>query len=212
MKLESLIQKYGNVPVIESAILLAGASNPKAVAVQLARWKNTGKLIQIKRGVYLLAETYRRRQVYEPYLATLLAKPSYLSMEKALEHYGLIPEGVPVYTSVTTKRPARFVSKAGVFVYRHIKKELFWGYGSLTMDGQTGFMAVPEKALLDLIYFRGMKIDQAWLEGLRLQQVEKLSVKTLNEFIRRFHSPGMERAGAVIRQYIDGYSEEGKTL
>lgn len=212
MNLEKLLAKYGDLPVIESAVLLAGSKDAKAMAVQLTRWKNTGKLIQIKRGVYVFSENYRRKQIYEPYLAALLKKPSYISMEKALEYHGLIPEGVPVCTCLTTKRPAKFVGKTGVFTYRHIKKELFWGYESSEVKGQTGFIATPEKALLDLVYFRGMMIDKAWLEELRLQQVNKLDLKTLEEFSGRFHSLGMDRAARVIKRYVAGYSEEEKTL
>jgi len=118
MKLEDFIKITGDLPVIEIELLLAGIPNPDPFKVQISRWEKAGKLIQLKRGVYLLADAYRKIEVYEPYIASILEKPSYLSLEKALEHYDLIPEAVSVYTSVTTKRPAKFSSPVGIFSYK----------------------------------------------------------------------------------------------
>ena len=164
MKWEEFIKLVGNLPVIDTEILLAGVSDSKAVKVQTSRWQKAGKLIQVKRGIYLLDVPYRKVNIYEPYLASLLKKPSYLSLEKALEYHGLIPEAVPVYTSVTTKRAGEFVSEAGTFNYRHIKSSLFWGYDSVTVNKQTAFIALPEKALLDFFYLRGAKISLEYLD------------------------------------------------
>ena len=198
--------------MIEAESLLIGIPDPLPVKVQLSRWCKTGKLIQVRRGIYLLSEAYRKKNIYEPYLASLLKKPSYISLEKALEYHGMIPEAVMVFTCITTKRPTQFTSKAGTFRYRHIKRELFWGYESVKVDGQTGFIALPEKALLDLIYFRGMKISQPWLRELRLQNTKQLNMERLSDFAKKFKSPGMLKAYMEIKRYIEAYGEEAKTL
>jgi predicted transcriptional regulator of viral defense system len=212
MKLDEFLKITGNFAVIETESLLAGVSDPKPLKVQISRWCKSGKLIQVKRGIYLFSEAYRKKEVFEPYLAAVLKKPSYISLEKALEYHSMIPEAVASYTCVTTKRPGKFVSKAGVFTYRHMKRGLFWGYESVRVDSQTGFMAVPEKALLDLIYFRGMKITDAWLRELRLQNIEKINPDKLSDYAKRFKSPGMLKAAAMIRKYLYSYEEEEKVL
>ena len=212
MKFDDLIAKAGESPVIEAESLLVGVARPLAIKVQLSRWCKAGKLIQVRRGIYLLSEVYRKKNAYGPFLASLLKKPSYISFEKALEFHGMIPEAVPVYTCLTTKRGAVFNSPAGSFSYRHIKQALFWGYEASTMNGQTGFIAFPEKALLDLIYMRGMKISQAWLRQLRLQDVKKISRDRLSAFAEKFKSAGMRRAAAQILIYIERYDEEAHTL
>ena len=127
MKWEEFIKNVGNLPVIDTEILLAGVVNPEAVKVQISRWQNSKKLIQLKRGIYLLNEVYRKVDVYVPYLAVYLKKPSYISMEKALEYHGLIPEAVPVWTLITTKRSGKIILKEGTFDYRHIKPSFFLG-------------------------------------------------------------------------------------
>jgi predicted transcriptional regulator of viral defense system len=212
MKWENFVKKVAKLPVIDTELLLAGVKDPKPFKVQVSRWQKTGKLLQLKRGFYVLSETYRQAPLFEPYVSFLLKRPSYLSLEKALEYHGLIPEGVPVYTAVTSKRAARFSSEVGVFTYRHIKQSLFWGYESVMVNSQTGFIALPEKALLDVVYFHGMNITLKYLEGLRLQDVDKINPEILLKLAGRFKSLGMMRAAAVIKKYIEQHKKSEKQL
>lgn len=212
MKWTEFIKLVGGLPVIDTEILLTGVSKPEPLKVQISRWQKAGKLIQIKRSIYLLAEPYRKVEVYEPYLASILKRPSYISLEKALEYHGLIPEAVPVYTSVTTKRPEKIISKVGVFDYRHIKSFLFWGYDSVTVNRQTAFIASPEKALLDFFYLKKVSISPEYLKEMRLQNVKKINLNKLFEYAKRFGKPGILRVAETIKGYIKSYDDEEKTL
>ncbi len=122
MKWEEFLKKVDDLPVIETEVLLSGVVEPEPLRVQLSRWQKAGKIVQVKKDVYLFAESYRGKNIYEPYLASILKKPSYISLEKALEyhleyHNNMIPEAVPVYTSVTPKRAGKFVSEIGTLQY-----------------------------------------------------------------------------------------------
>lgn len=202
MTFEELIRKVGNLPVVDTDLLLAGVPKPESIKVQISRWQKTGKLVKLKRGIYLLAEPYRRVEIYEPYLASLLQKPSYISLEKALEYHGLIPEAVPTYTSVTTKRQGRFVTRVGTFDYRHIQPSLFWGYDSVTVRNQTAFIAVPEKALLDLIYLKWGNISSNRLTELRLQNLDRINIKKLVDCAKHFNKQSILRSAEKIKNYI----------
>jgi len=211
VKFSEFVSLFGNLPVIETENLFAGGLRP-SVKVQISRWEHSGKIIQLKRGIYVLAEPYQKVEVYEPFIASILKRPSYLSLEKALEYHDLIPEGVPIYTSVTTKRPGRFVSPLGHFDYRHIDVSLFWGYDSVTVNKQTAFIASGEKALLDLMYLKAREISIGYLEGLRLQNMEKIRWKRLLEYAKRFGKPKILRAAEMIRKYARSYSREERIL
>lgn len=212
MKWEEFIRTVGELPVIDTEILLAGMPNPEPLKVQISRWEKAGKLIQLKRGFYLLSQPYRKVQVYEPYIASILKKPSYISLEKAMEYHGLIPEAVKVYTAVTSKRPGRFTSKVGVFAYQHIKTSLFWGYESVKLNGQTAFIATPEKALLDFFYLKEIKISYEYLKELRLQNVEKINLDKLLEFALRFKKPKILRSAKMLKKVILSILAEEKSL
>lgn len=207
MKFEEFIKLLGNMPVIDTENLLAGVAAPEAMKVQISRWEKADKIIQLKRGIYLLAEPYRKTDIYELYIASLLKKPSYISLEKAFEFHGLIPEAVRVFTSVTTKRPCEFVTKVGAFDYRHIKSSLFWGYNSVTLNKQTAFVASPEKALLDYFYLKGVKISFDYLEGLRLQNEEQVDIEKLLKYAKRFKKPMILKAAETIRDYIESLNK-----
>lgn len=89
MNHDEFIKKVKNLPLIESEIFLAGEERIKTLKVQFSRWVNSGRLIQLRRGVYVLPEHYRERKSISFYAANILKKPSYISMEKALEFYDL---------------------------------------------------------------------------------------------------------------------------
>ena len=212
MKWDEFVKKVDNLAIIDAEILLAGVSNQVPIKVQISRWQKSKKLIQLKRGFYLLAQPYRKTAVNELFIASLLKKPSYISLEKALEYHNLIPEGVPVYTSVTTKRPGKIVTEIGIFDYRHIKSSLFWGYDSININKQTVFMATPEKALLDFFYLKGEKKSAGYLNEMRLQNLENIDVGKLLKCAERFKSPGILHIAQAIIKYIDLYKKEEKTL
>jgi len=78
---------------------------------------------------------------------------SYISLQSALAYYGMIPEHVPVTTSVTTSRPAHWETPLGIFDFRHIQVDFFDGYRLIDLsEKQQAFIARLEKALLDLVY------------------------------------------------------------
>ena len=212
MNWAEFLKTIGKLPVINTENLLAGVFDPAGIEVQISRWNKAGKIVQLKRGIYLLAEPYRKIEVYDPYIAAILKKPSYISMEKALEYHNLIPEAVTVYTSITTKRKGRFVSKAGIFDYSHIKKSLFWGYASVTVNKQTAFIASCEKAILDYFYIKKLNISLDYLYELRLQNVKKINIEKLFEYAQRFEKPKMLYAARMIKEYnaLSGLGE--KTL
>jgi hypothetical protein len=112
-----------------------------------------------------------------------------------LEYYGLIPEHVPSITSVTTGRPEKLTTFLGNYIFKHIKRSMFSGYQVLDLgDGQSAFIARPEKALLDLLYLTPGSDNASYLQELRLENVESLDFKILIELAERSKSRKLCRA------------------
>ena len=125
MKIEKLASFVADRPVFDAEMLRVGKADPRSVNVQLSRWKKAGKIIQLRRGLYLMNNPYiKLPSGYDLYIAGALHCPSYISLHKALEYHGLIPEGVPVYTCVTTRRPVTLRNPVGEFSYRHLRQGL----------------------------------------------------------------------------------------
>ena len=113
----------------------------------------SGDLIQVKKGLYVASPLPGRPPAVSPLaLAALIYGPSYVSLESALAHHGLIPERVNEITSVTCKRAKRFQTPLGRFTYRPMNESAFsYGVGLQSVEGGSFFLAEPEKALCDRI-------------------------------------------------------------
>lgn len=143
----------------------------KVYPYQLSRWAEQGYIHKLKNGIYLIDS--RKKEVPREHIAFQLYQPSYLSLEWVLSSAGLIPETVYQCTSVTTKSTRRFSNEAGLFIYRHIKKEIFFGYERKEKNGLMYLVAEPEKALLDYLYLNSSKVqDKKDIEELRFNPYE----------------------------------------
>ena len=153
MKWEELLRITRGMPVFSSAFLLAGPESVNGVRRQLDRWVKSGRMVQLRRGVYAVSPPYRTESPHPFLVANHLRKPSYVSLQSASSHYGMIPEFVPATTSVTTGRPEELQTPLGRFLFRHVKKSLFFGYAQTEISqGLPVFLASPEKGLLDLLH------------------------------------------------------------
>jgi predicted transcriptional regulator of viral defense system len=178
MRFGDLLEAVGDEPVFETGLLLAGDVDPADVRRQLSRWVKAGWLHQLRRGLYVLAPPHQKVRPHPFLVANRLVRGSYVSLHSALAYHGLIPEYVPVTTSVTTGRAGRRETPLGAFEYHHIHPELFTGYRLEALgEGQQAFVATGAKALTDLVHLTPGADAPAYLEGLRLQNVEALDVE-----------------------------------
>jgi len=197
-------------PVFSSSFLLAGRGTANSLRRQLDRWVKSGRLIQLRRGVYSVAPPYRA-EVPHPFLvANHLRKPSYVSLQSALSYYGMIPEFVPVTTSVTTGRPEKLETSLGGFVFRHLKKAAFFGYAEAEISrGQSAFLASPEKALLDLLYLTPGSDSPEYLEELRLAPTDHFDWEAFRGHAERLISRKLKRAVEILLRITSEKSGRG---
>lgn len=203
VKYEALLQHGLREAVIDSRTLRALGEEPRAMSVQLSRWVAAGKLVQLRRGIYLLPPALR---VSEPplfYLANIQATPSYVSLESALSFHGLIPERVPLVQSVTTGRPLNLDTPVGAFRYRHIKRDWFFGYRETSVPGGTALVAVPEKALLDLFHLSSSPFPRERIEALRLAHPSLLDEHRLLKYAARARPRVREATRRVLEWMAD---------
>ena len=126
-----------------------------------------------------------------------------MSLQSALARYSLIPEVTYVTTSVSHGRPERIETPLGVFEFRHVKRELLFGYELQDLGGQSAFIATPEKALLDLIYLQPGGDSEAYLAELRLQNLDQLNLERLQVYAERFNMLKMRKAAERLVDLIE---------
>lgn len=138
-----------NQPLFETrdiaALLGVEGSNATQIARRLVK---AGLLIKLARGKWALPNANRfaiAEHLTSPF-------PAYISLQSALYHHGMISQIPAVTYAVSLARPRRYQTPLGAFSIHHVEPHFFLGYES----DETGKakIASPEKALLDVFYFR----------------------------------------------------------
>ena len=145
------LENIGNIPVSTSA-LSSLFSEIKAGNQKVRNLELSGKVIRLKKGLYVHDPSVSRVALSTELIANHIYAPSYVSMSSALRYYGLIPETVYTIQSMTIKHSRSFETPIGRFDYTFINREAFHiGITSINKQSYAFLMATPEKALCDLI-------------------------------------------------------------
>jgi hypothetical protein len=169
---------------------LKNYSFPRAKLTQLLK---SQALIRVKKGLYVFGSLFNRHPYSLETLANIAYGPSYVSLEWALQTYGMIPERVEEITSVTSKRTHIFETPIGRFSYSH--RPLFAYPAGITIrqtsEYQSYLIATPEKALIDLLIVRRgqvskiSELEEILFEDFRIEeddlhQLNLTTIKTIN--------------------------------
>ncbi len=204
MKFDRFIKEVGALPLFDLTLVVQVSGESKGhLLVQLHRWVRAGKVISLRRGLYTLAEAYRRASLSPLTLANALYRPSYISGVWAMSFYGLIPEKAAVLTSVTPRVTRSFRNPFGTFCYSSLKQAFFWGFGSREIQGSAVWMAEPEKALLDFWHLSAGEWTADRLREMRFQGLDGVDMDRLNAYAGRWGAPRLVRAVSRFRDLAE---------
>jgi len=187
MKFDEIVRLFADKDWFDfEMVLLMSGEDAACIHTELYRWRQGGKLIELRRGLFTLAEPWRRGSLsgaegagLAAALAAAIYPPSYLSGRWVLERCGLIaaradgsapPSGMgaaladgaapPEFTCVTA-RPARiFENFFGRYSYATFPRDLLFGSRTEVIGGKRVRVAFPEKALLDFWFMEGEDWDE----------------------------------------------------
>ena len=202
MTFDELVDIAADLHCFSAGMVTAG-EDIDAVRVQLSRWVSSGRLVRIHKGWYTLRDTFRRVRLNLNVVACTIKRGSYVSLQSALAYHGVIPEYVAETTCVTTGRPLAIESPVGRIEYRHVKRDVFFGYQQKVSGKQEAYVASAEKALLDLFYLTPGSDDAAYIAELRLQASEQLDTDKMMRMAERFGAPRLLRAVEHLDQLLN---------
>jgi hypothetical protein len=199
------LRRFEAMPLFHSSMLEVFPESLAQIRVQLSRWVRAGKLVRIRREWYLIDKPWRAREIPPAYIATQIVRPSYLSLEWALEFHGLIPDAVESPTCSTTDRPRMVQALGKTFLYHHLCPDLLTGFGEVVVEGWPVPVASVEKALFDMIYFRlrRNRLSPEWLAELRLQNLEAFDVERFQSFAKKSEKGGLKAAALAAAEFIE---------
>ena len=194
MDIKSALARLANQPLSHQLLvsLFKEYEQPNDKIYQLAK---EGLIQSVKKGLYVAGPALNVDRRPEPFLlANHILGPSYVSLETALSHYGLIPERVYEIASMTTQAPRKFNTPLGTFTYTRLSLPYYaFGLRSEKLaDDQYAMVASPEKALFDKIIttsgvlFRSRKAAKEFLlENMRMNEdvLRQLNTKEMTTWI-----------------------------
>jgi predicted transcriptional regulator of viral defense system len=174
-------------------------------------WLKKGKIIALKKGLYLLKERWEKetnKDGYLEYIANQLYQPSYLSGEYVMSKYGLLTEAVFGITGMTTKTTKVFTNVLSSFNYYSVSPRLFLGYEVKKTDAFPIAMAKKSKAVFDFLYLRFIKntpVNEKTVAELRINW-ENMTGKEFRELISYGKKTKSVRLNQVINLITDAYA------
>lgn len=128
-------------------------------------------------------------------IANQLIEPSYISMNSALHYLGLILQ-VPNTIEVICANQVKIKTQ---YTYYKLNPKLIFGYTKELAEETYYFVAEPEKAVIDLIYFHGF--SELYLKDI----LPKLDLPKLRKYIKKYLTIPGYRSKRVIKmgEYID---------
>lgn len=111
----------------------------KSAKTILQRLKKNKILLNAYKNIWAVPEvtTYDIAPFFDP--------GCYCSMETALFHYNMIKQSPQIFHFISTRLSKRRNTRLGTIYFHKIRKNLYFGFNN--------YMADPEKAILDYLYF-----------------------------------------------------------
>ena len=146
------IQEYVHAPLTHQIVsdVLAAYRRPNDKINDLVQ---SGLLISLRRGLYVPGPELDLPLPHDFVIANHLRGPSYVSLETALSHWGMIPERVCEINSITLKTSHVYDTPIGRFRYRHLDAP-YYSFGLQReefQENEFALIASPEKAICDKI-------------------------------------------------------------
>ena len=175
---------------------------------RLVEWQKK-KYIQKLRNRFYTFTDIKTDEQFLNYTANKIYSPSYISLETALSYYGFIPEGVFQAFSCTTRKTETFDTPRGAFSYRHLKKELFFGYRMVKWGHVYFAIAEPEKAVIDFLYLNPLIDNVTNAESLRWNKIslkENIDAGRLDTYVQFINSAALSKRVSVIKEVYLAYT------
>lgn len=204
---DDLLAPFNSIPyfTIEGFRQFTGMEKP---AILLNRWVKSGRLLPLKRGVYMTRRYYElhaRDVSFIEAVSAIIFPNSYLSLEFVLQQNNILTEATYPITCITVKNTRRVTNALGTFWYRNIRAGLYNGFCAYEYRGIRFFRASLAKALFDFLYLRPIpaayrRENTDLAEELRLN-LEEVPGEARDEFVSHVEKSGSRKMAEILNNF-----------
>jgi predicted transcriptional regulator of viral defense system len=185
-KLKKLNKSYYSIADLKKVF----HQKQEVLRVTIHRLLKKAVLLNIEQGLYMLPDKVSK-------LDQIIAQiyyPCYLSFETALARYNILNQIPYALTFACYRKSKKFQIGEFTVEIKQIQKKLFFGY---TL--QKGlYIATPEKALLDQLYFVSLGKAKLDFDELNLHELSKTKFLKLS---KKFPAPAQKLAKKLAGQF-----------
>lgn len=181
---------------------------PKFDSRRLFEWKQKGYLIKLTNKWYVFSNVaFTNGLSYV--ISNAICQPSYISLETALCFHQLIIANAPTNSfgensihAITKHKTVVYHNDRGIYSYRKIKPEFYFGFETVEIDGRSIQMANPEKALIDFLYFNANLNSLSKLTSIawNIQALAQLDWKKLSSIQLMIGSKALDRRMDLLKK------------
>ena len=181
---------------------------PKFDSRRLFEWKQKGYLIKLTNKWYVFSNVAFNEGL-SFLISNSICQPSYISLETALYFHQLIVDNAPADSfseksihAITKHKTVVYHNDRGTYSYRKIKPEFYFGFENIEIDGKPIQMAIPEKALIDFLYFNANLNSLSKLTSLawNIQALAQLDWKKLSSIQLMIGSKALDRRMDLLKK------------
>jgi predicted transcriptional regulator of viral defense system len=152
--LEAALIEYGAVVTFDQLSNFFNEDR-QYTRIRINKLVKQGWLKRIKKGVFVMSDLSSRGVLSISYNAIVnaMVEEAYISFEAALQHHGLYDQLLTNINAVSLKQYKTTTIDGITYKFIKTQQQYFYGWETLTIDGQSVKIARIEKALIDLIQF-----------------------------------------------------------
>jgi predicted transcriptional regulator of viral defense system len=171
----------------------------------LNNWQKKRYVVKLRNSLYCFLDISLDQEMLF-YIANKIYKPSYISLESALWYYSYIPEAVFQVTSISTLKTNKFENKFGDFIYKSIKKRVFFGYKIIVVNGKRYKIAEPEKAIIDYLHINTNIKSQEDFSALRFNKLNiqsDVDFEKMEQYATVFESKILTKKIMELKRFVN---------
>lgn len=156
--LEKAILKYGQIATFGNLKEVFKEEYSEAeVKNRLSLLTKIGWLVRVKRGLFVIISDLSSLSFTNVSLLRIsntLNESSYISLDTALNYYGLFDQLTKNITAITFKRTKKYQFQNFIFKFFKVRKEFYFGFSQKRIEGKFVSVADLEKVILDYLYLK----------------------------------------------------------
>lgn len=183
---------------------------PKFDSRRLFEWKQKGYLIKLTNKWYVFSNVaFTNGLSY--LISNSICQPSYISLETALSFHQLIIANAPADSfgeksiqAITKHKTVIYHNDRGIYSYRKIKPEFYFGFDTVEIDGKAIQLAQPEKALIDFLYFNAALNSISKLTSIswNMQAMAQLDWHKISTIQANIGSKALDRRMELLKKVL----------